>query len=210
VIEPDELLVRRFLEGDPAAFDTLIKRHETRIYNVCLRILGNREDARDAAQDAFLTALRKLDQFRGDAAFTTWMHRVTVNACYDSLRKRKRQPMLRIATDDEHQLEPELGDPEPDHAEGVAGEIDITRALAAIPEGFRVVLVLADVQDLPYEEIARVLEVPLGTVKSRVHRGRVALARAMGLDQPSPSAAGSDRGHLREPDHHRSTSEEER
>jgi RNA polymerase sigma-70 factor (ECF subfamily) len=210
VIEPDEQLVRRYLEGDPAAFDTLLKRHETRIYNICLRILGNREDARDAAQDAFLTALRKLGQFRGDAAFTTLMHRVAVNACYDSLRKRRRQPMLRIASDDDHQLEPELGDPEPDHAEGVAGEIDVTRALAVIPEEFRVVLVLADVHDLPYEEIARVLEIPLGTVKSRVHRGRVALARAMGLaERPSPAGV-TDPEHRREPDPTASASEEER
>jgi RNA polymerase sigma-70 factor, ECF subfamily len=183
--ERDEQLVRRFLGGDVAAFSLLVRRHEARIYHLCLRILADPEDAADAAQDAFLTALRKLDQFRGEAAFTTWMHRVAVNACYDILRKRKRAPMLRaLANDEAGDLEP--GPPHPDHADRVAGSADVATALAAVPEEFRVALVLADVQDLPYDEIARILDVPLGTVKSRVHRGRIALARVMGLDTGEP------------------------
>ena len=205
--EPDEQLVRRYLGGDQAAFATLVERHESRIYNVCLRILGNREDARDATQDSFLTALRKLGQFRGDAAFTTWLHRVAVNACYDSLRKRKRQPMLRLATTEDRDLVPELGPPVPDPADRVAGEVDVARALAGIPEDYRIALVLADVQDLPYEEIARVLDIPLGTVKSRVHRGRVALAREMGLDRGSSV---EERPFGREPPAARPASEEQR
>ena len=177
----DEDLVRRYLSGDTPAFGVLVERHQTRVYNVALRVLGNAEDARDATQDAFVSALRKLGTFRGDAAFTTWMHRVTVNACYDVLRKQRRQPVLRLATESGETL-PELGPPEPDHAESAVGTIDAARALALIPHEYRVALVLADVQDLPYEQIARVLDVPVGTVKSRVHRGRLALARAMGLE----------------------------
>jgi RNA polymerase sigma-70 factor (ECF subfamily) len=190
----DEDLVRRFLSGDAPAFGILVERHQTRVYNVALRVLGNAEDAHDATQDAFLSALRKLGSFRGDAAFTTWMHRVTVNACYDLLRKQRRQPLLRLASD-EGGSPPETGPPVPDHAESSSGTIDAARALAEIPVEYRVALVLADVEDLPYDEISRVLDVPVGTVKSRVHRGRLALARAMGLeDAPTryrrePSAA---------------------
>ena len=91
--EPDEELVRRFLLGETDAFERLVERHRQRVYNLCLRVLGDPEDAADAVQDTFLSVLTKLRQFRGDAAFTTWMHRVAVNACYDLTRKRRRQPL---------------------------------------------------------------------------------------------------------------------
>lgn len=182
--EPDGSLVRRFLEGDGAAFDELVDRHQVRVYNLCLRILGDREDARDAAQDTFMSALRKLGQFRGDAAFTTWLHRVTVNACYDELRKRQRRPMLHVVPEGRDERPREPGPPVQDHADAIAGTLDAGAALQQIPEEFRVALVLADVQDLPYEEIGRILDVPVGTVKSRVHRGRIALARAMAPMEP--------------------------
>ena len=183
--EADEHLVRRYLDGDANAFAILVRRHQARVYNLCLRVIGDPDDAADAAQEAFMTALRKLGQFRGDAAFTTWMHRVTVNACYDLLRKQRRQPLLRLATDDDRP-EAEPGPPIPDHADEVVGTRDAVAALASVPEDFRIALVLADIQDLPYEQIANVLDVPIGTVKSRVHRGRVALARAMGLSPGEP------------------------
>lgn len=176
----DHELIRRYLAGDAGAFATLMQRHQARVYSVCLRVVGNPDDAADAAQDAFVMALRKLGQFRGDSAFTTWMHRVAVNACYDVLRKRARQPMLHVVSGEDSPA-PEPGPPHPDHADEVAGTRDAAAALASVPEEFRVALVLADVQDLPYDEIAKVLDVPVGTVKSRVHRGRLALARAMGL-----------------------------
>ncbi len=189
---PDDLLLRRARGGDPTAFGALVELHQTRIYAVCLRILADPEDARDAAQDAFMTAFRKLEQFRGDAAFGTWLHRIAVNACYDSLRRAKRQPMLHRA---DHNDERALDDapPTPDPADEIAGTIDVARALALIPEDFRVVLVLADIEDLPYEEIARVLDVPVGTVKSRVHRGRVALARALAEPEGVPEASEEER-----------------
>ena len=192
----DEELVRRFLTGDQDAFTILVERHQTRVFNVSLRVLGDPDDARDATQDTFVSMLRKLSQFRGDSAFTTWLHRVTVNACYDILRKRRRQPRLRLV-DDEHDPMPETGPPVADHADAIVGSIDVSRALQQIPEEYRVTLVLADIQDVAYEEIARILDVPIGTVKSRVHRGRIALARAMGLDppgrEPTPAPRSSER-----------------
>jgi len=178
--ERDEDLVRRFRAGEPDAFTDLVRRHQQRVYSLCLRVLGDADAAADVAQDTFIAVLRKLDSFRGDAAFTTWLHRVALNACYDELRKKRRRPMLHIAADDGTQREP--GPPVLDHADEVAGTRDVAAALATIPEEFRVALVLADVQDMAYDRIAHVLDVPIGTVKSRVHRGRLALAAAMGID----------------------------
>ena len=175
----DEDLVRRCRAGETEAFTTLVQRHEARVYNVCLRIVGRPEEARDAAQEALIACWRRLDQFRGDSLFTTWLHRITVNSCYDLLRKRRRQPMLHLAAVDDRALEP--GPPLPDHADQIASSAEVAEALRRVPDEFRAALVLADVEDLPYAEIAAILDVAVGTVKSRVHRGRVALARAMGL-----------------------------
>jgi RNA polymerase sigma-70 factor, ECF subfamily len=186
--DTDERLVRRFQEGSAEAFEVLVQRHGTRVYNLCFRIVGDPEEAADASQDTFLSALRKLNTFRGDSAFTTWLHRVAVNACYDSLRRKRRRPLLQIVRDeDDDRPEPSL--PSPDHADQVVFSVDVGRALMEVPEEFRVVLVLADVQDLPYDEIARVLEIPVGTVKSRVFRGRAALGRALGTARGEPSRA---------------------
>ncbi|HLE45135.1 MAG TPA: sigma-70 family RNA polymerase sigma factor, partial [Methylomirabilota bacterium] len=160
------------------AFGILVERHERRVYNLALRMTGHEEDARDAAQEAFLTALRKLSSFRGEAAFTTWMHRVTVNTCYDLLRKRRRGPLLDRS--EEHEPEPPAA---PDHADATDLSIDVQRALLRVPPDYRIVMILHDVQDLPYEEVAAIVGVPVGTVKSRLHRGRVALARAL-RDRP--------------------------
>jgi RNA polymerase sigma-70 factor, ECF subfamily len=178
--DPDEQLVRRTVEGDQGAFTDLVRRHERRVFAVTMRMLGREEDALDATQDAFLTVFRKIDQFRGESAFTTWLHRIAVNACYDILRKKARQPVLHLAGEDDRM--PEAGPPVADHAGDVAGGIDVARALLEVPEDFRAVLVLADVHDLAYEEIAAILDIPTGTVKSRLHRGRVALARVMGVE----------------------------
>jgi RNA polymerase sigma-70 factor (ECF subfamily) len=183
--ETDEQLVRRFQQGSSAAFEELVSRHGTRVYNLCLRVLGDPDEAADASQDAFLTALRKLHTFRGEAAFTTWLHRVTVNVCYDSLRRKRRRPMLQLVQDEEGER-PDPAPPVPDPSEDVIRSVDVARALREVPDEFRVVLVLADIQDMPYEEISRVLDVPVGTVKSRVFRGRAALGRALGIPAREP------------------------
>lgn len=182
-VEPgDAELVRRFQDGADDAFMALMTRHERRVYNLAYRMLGNPDDARDATQDAFLSCFRHLSTFRGDAAFATWLHRIAVNACYDSLRRRKATISL-----DDHPLEPPSV---ADHADQTATAIDVQRALLDVPPDFRAVLVMHEIQDLPVEEIAAALEVPVGTVKSRLHRGRVALGRALAERSPrEPQAA---------------------
>lgn len=185
---PDAELVRQFLAGDAQAFTELVRRHERRVYSVCLRTLGNAEDAADATQDTLLSVVRKLEGFRGDAAFTTWLHRIAMNVCYDHLRRAQRRPVLHRVLDDELPAH-EAGPPVPDHADAIAEEQLVAAALAQVPEDFRIAIVLADMQDLPYEEIAKVLDLPIGTVKSRVHRGRLALARALGGPTGEPEGA---------------------
>jgi RNA polymerase sigma-70 factor (ECF subfamily) len=178
----DQELVARFQDGDEGAFTLLMQRHERRVYNLAYRMLGGPEDARDATQDAFLSCFRHLPAFRGDAAFSTWLHRIAINACYDLARRRKPAASL----DNDLVEPPATGD----HAERAAAAADVQRALLEIPADFRVVLILHELQDLPLDEIAQALEVPVGTVKSRLHRGRVALGRVLAGDQPrEPQAA---------------------
>jgi len=182
---PDAELVARASGGDDRAFAELVKRHERRVYNVTYRLLGREEDARDATQDTFLSCYRRLSSFRGDAAFTTWLHRIAVNASYDMLRRRKGT----VLGQDELPEPP----PEPNHSDRAAAAVDVQRALSQVPLEYRAVLVLCDIQGLAYDDAAEILDVPLGTVKSRLHRGRIALGRALGV-QP-----GEPRGVQREP-----------
>jgi len=183
--EPDDSeLVRGFQGGDDHAFAALMARHERRVYNLAYRMLGNSEDARDATQDAFLSCFRHLSTFRGDSAFGTWLHRIAVNACYDALRRRRETLSL-----DDRPTEPA---PQRDHADQTASAIDIQRALLTVPPDFRVVVVMHEIQDMPIEDVAAILGLPTGTVKSRLHRGRVALGRALSAGEAAerePEAA---------------------
>jgi RNA polymerase sigma-70 factor (ECF subfamily) len=188
----DEVLLAAHLRGDPAAFGQLVARHERRIYGLCLRILANREDAEDATQEAFVAALRKASSFRRAAAFSTWLYRIAVNAATDQARRRGR---ARLAA-----LDPEDAglavDPGGELGEVVAAAVTVQTALAQVPEEFRVAVVLCDLYRLPYADAAQILEVPVGTVKSRVFRGRAALAERLASnpettpDRPSLRVAG--------------------
>jgi RNA polymerase sigma-70 factor (ECF subfamily) len=177
----DRGLVRRFQAGDRTAFVELMERHERRVYNLAYRMLGSAEDARDASQDAFLSCYRNLARFRGDSTFGTWLHRIAVNACYDVLRKR---PL--VVSMDALSLEP----PVSDHADRAGAAADVHRALQAVPPEFRSVLIMFELLDMPLDEIAAALEIPVGTVKSRLHRGRAALGRVLSKPSggPRPSA----------------------
>ena len=185
--ESDEELIRRHVGGDRAAFGVLVERHQQRVYNLAFRMLGRPEDAADATQDTFVTCMAKLAGFRGASSFTTWLHRVTVNTCYDSLRKRAREVPV-------EEQEESAGTAVADPADASATAVDVQRALLSVPEEFRAVLVLHDVQGVPYEAIAEALGTPIGTIKSRLHRGRVALGRALRGEQREGSPASNRRG----------------
>ncbi len=162
-----------------------MRRHERRVYNLAYRMLGNAEEARDAAQETFLSCFRNLERFRGESAFSTWLHRIAVNVCYDALRKRAGSPVEAIRFPEPL--------PAPDHSDQSAMSIDVQRALLAVSPEFRAVLILHEIQDVSVDEIAAALNLPVGTVKSRLHRGRVALGRALSgepEDTRPPSKAG--------------------
>ena len=181
----DESLLAAHLKGDPRAFGELVSRHERRIYGLCLRILGNREDAEDAAQEAFLAALRKGASFRRAAAFSTWLYRIAVNAATDQARRRGRARLTALDPEDAG-LPTTPGD---DLGEAVASAVAVQTALSQVPEEFRVAVVLCDLYRIPYADAAQILEIPVGTVKSRVYRGRLALAQQLGGAGRSPEVA---------------------
>ncbi|MGW0772978.1 RNA polymerase sigma factor SigM [Streptomyces sp. NPDC002835] len=171
----DQELLARHVDGDPDAFGELVRRHRDRLWAVALRTLGDREEAADAVQDALVSAFRAAHTFRGQSAVTTWLHRITVNACLDRARKtasRRTSPV-----DDPERLE-QLLEPH-ESAEAPVERHDLHRellaALARLPVDQRAALVLVDMQGYPVAEAARVLEVPTGTVKSRCARGRARL-----------------------------------
>jgi RNA polymerase sigma-70 factor, ECF subfamily len=171
----DAALVADFLAGDEQAFDALVARHERRVYAICYRYFGNTSDAEDATQDTFLTLLRRASTYAGTAAFSTWLYRVATNACNDLARRRARRP--RSAGTDVERLADwaAAGDPLGDRELGV----DLERALATLEPATRTAIILHDVRGLPYEEIATQLDLPVGTVKSRIHRGHARLAETL-------------------------------
>ena len=185
----DAVLSTAASTGDRTALDVLLDRHVDRIHAVCRRICGP-DDAFDATQDALISITRSIDRFDGQCAFTTWMHRVATNAALDELRRRKRRPDP-VAPDPESVIaltpSSRSGDPE-----RVVDRLDLDAALARLPDEFRVAVVLRDVSDLDYAEIAAALEVPIGTVRSRISRGRAALARELGNHDHPSDVQGSD------------------
>jgi RNA polymerase sigma-70 factor (ECF subfamily) len=183
---PDEAnLLARVRKGDLAAFNLLVEHYQTAIFNLCLRMLGTPQAAEDATQETFLAAYRHLDKFRG-GSFRSWLFRITANACYDELRRRKARAASSLdetAGEGERRFDAPDTSPSPtDRAEQAELRDVLARALAAIPADQRLAVTLSDVQGLDYAEIAEVMQCSLGTVKSRIARGRVRL-RAILLAQ---------------------------
>ena len=185
-------LVEGALGGDRAAMDRLLRQHYDRVYAVCRRITGNDADAADASQEALMSIVRSLGKFDGRSTLSTWVYRIATNASLDELRRRRRRPVA-ILDHDDHDERHSAGSGREDptalpRVEAVADRLRLDAALAAIPEDFRVPIVLRDVADLDYAEIADTLGIPVGTVKSRIARGRAALAhqlRSGNRDDPS-------------------------
>lgn len=168
----ERILILRSRAGDLEAYDDLVGIYQDRVYQIAYRLTGNREDAWDAAQEALIRAYQGLRSFRGDAGFGTWLYRITVNAALDVVRRRPPRA---------HDLDP-MGIAADDPAlEAARRDVQrrIHQAIAALPPGQRAAVVLRDVQGLSYEEIARIQQVPVGTVRSRLARARETLRRRL-------------------------------
>ncbi|MDC7337978.1 RNA polymerase sigma factor SigM [Streptomyces lydicus] len=174
-IPTDADLLALHVKGDPDAFGEIVRRHRDRLWAVALRTLGDREEAADAVQDALVSAYRAAHTFRGQSAVTTWLHRITVNACLDRARKAASRRTSPVAETErlEQLLEPEESAEAPAEREDLHREL--FRALRTLPEEQRAALVLVDMQGYPVAEAAEILDIPTGTVKSRCARGRARL-----------------------------------
>ncbi|MBF8188214.1 RNA polymerase sigma factor SigM [Nonomuraea sp. K274] len=168
----DAELLTAHINGDPHAFSEIVKRHRDRMWAVALRTLGDPDEAADAVQDAFVSAYRKAATFRGEAAVTTWLHRIVVNACLDRMRRKSVRPVA----DDELIEAAERETPLPDQTVEREVSMEVSAALKLLPSDQRAALVLVDMMGYSVEDAAQVLNVPSGTVKSRCARGRAKLA----------------------------------
>ena len=181
----DRELLARHAAGDRAAFGLIVERHRDRLWRVALRTLGDPDDAADAVQDALLSAYRAAGSFRGDAAVTTWLHRITVNACLDLVRRRASRPSVALDDELDHGEEPAGPD--------LLGEretaAEILAALRQIGPEQAAAVVLVDIEGFPVAQVAEMLDVPVGTVKSRCARGRARLAALLGHLGNPPSSA---------------------
>jgi RNA polymerase sigma factor (sigma-70 family) len=178
-------LIRDAKKGDLNAFNTLVLAYQGIVYNTALRILGDENLAADASQEAFISAFRALNAFRG-GSFRAWLLRTVTNACYDELRRKQRRPTAPLEPEDENGEEIEtplwLTDPGLSPEEQLdQAELDhaIQHCLENLPTDFRAVVILADIQGLAYEEIAIAVRKPLGTIKSRLARARLRLRECM-------------------------------
>ncbi len=185
----DEELLVAHGRGDRRAFGELVARHERRIYGLCLRILGNRQDAEDATQEAFLAALRRADSFRREAAFSTWLFRIAINAATDQARRRGRARTVPLEMEEVAERGPSAGDP----SGAVPSALAVQAALRRVPEDFRATLVLCDLYGFPHAQAAEILEIPVGTVKSRLFRGRLALGELLAETEARPGGGRRDR-----------------
>lgn len=194
-MKTDVELVAGARAGDRDALDTLLRRHYDRVNAICRRVLGSSRDADDAAQEAMISIVRGLGSFDGRAAFTTWLYRIATNAALDEVRKRNRRPALHVVED-----RPDDADPVAHRQlDAVADRLAIDEAVADLPEDFRAAVVLRDLCDLDYAEIADVLGVPIGTVKSRIARGRHHLLQTLDAgnrirpgERPTPAASNDE------------------
>lgn len=166
-------LIARLQKRDEAAFEELIRQYEKKVYTLCFRMCGNSEDAEEAAQDAFLALWRGIDRFRQEPSLSTWIYRLATNACIDTLRRRKKQSGS-VSLDDE-ELFVDAVDTSPQPQETVEHRETqklLQEGLSALPEEYRKVLILREIEGLSYTEIAESASIELGTVKSRISRGR--------------------------------------
>lgn len=180
MVSTDEELVTAARSGDREAMNTLLSRHHARIFAICRRIAGNEADAADASQEALIAIVRRLDRFDGRSSFSTWSYRVATNACLDELRRRKRRPEPTDPVDLPVDAEND------DLGELLGTQMEVHDALDQLPERYRAPVAMRDLADMEYSEIAIALDLPPGTVRSRIARGRAALYEILGT-KPDPT-----------------------
>ena len=196
--EQEYLIVQRVLEGDTNAFEELVLEYEKKVYNVALRMLNNSEDAADMTQEAFIKAYNSLSGFRGDSKFSVWLTRIVSNLCLDFMRSRNRRPTVSLSMEDEDGEDVQLDIADTSQSPEQLLERSLTResvrrGLQSLPEDYREILLLREIQGLSYDEIAAALDIEVGTVKSRIFRGRKKLCDYLIKDGNIPEFVSSGR-----------------
>ena len=185
--DSDANLVARSLEGDLPSFERLVSRYQNKIMGYSARMLSDHDEAEDVAQEVFIKAYRSLESFRGESSFSTWLYRIATNLCIDRLRKKKRSPQQAYSLDEPIDKDEDKGGREvPDYSAEPTRAVEreelrlrVREMVAEMPEKLRAVLVMCDMQGMAYEDIAKVLDVPIGTVKSRLFHARADLGRRL-------------------------------
>lgn len=185
--EQEVAVVQSVIDGDTNAYEVLVKEYEKNVYNMALRMTGNREDAADMSQEAFIRAYNSLKLYRGDSKFSVWLYRIVSNVCLDFLRSKNRRPTvsLSIENDDGDDVELDIADEEqmPERIiEKRLARDAVHRGLASILPEQREAFLLREMQGLSYEEIAEVTGIEIGTVKSRIYRARKKLCKFLSED----------------------------
>lgn len=172
-MQGDELLLRRACKGGVQAFEELMQSHESRIYAIALRMMGNREDAQDCAQEAMVRIYRAMGSFKGQSALATWIYRITMNTCLDELRRRKARKVTSLDSLVDNGWSPtDTGDTPEEHGLRVEKQNALNQAIQSLPDDMRAAIILRDVKGYSYDEIASILDANVGTIKSRISRGR--------------------------------------
>ena len=185
----DDMLIQRSQQGDRSAFDTLIHKHEARAYQYAYRLTRNEEEACDVVADAFVRVYNALQNFKGQSAFSTWLYRILTNCFLDQRKKDKSRPVSQLESviqTAEGELERQVESPDPsplEETERVERERSIEGAVAQLPEYQRAMIVMYHAEMMSYEEIAASLDLPIGTVKSRLNRARISLRELLMKDE---------------------------
>lgn len=194
----EEILIRKASKGDSSAFETLVVTYEKGVYNLAFRLVGDREDAMDITQDVFLKAFQALPRFRGDSRFSTWIYRVCVNASLDHLRKKQKQPSRSLDEPlalKESSVTREVADENENVEDSVEVKFlssDVMATLKELDPAHRAIILLSDVQGYSYQEIADILGLSMGTVKSRLHRARNMVRKLLPAEQFTASSVKYD------------------
>lgn len=181
MVDNDRILLEKAKSGDINAFEKLVEAYQKKIYNICLRMIGNADDAYDLAQEVLIRIYKSINGFKEQSSLSTWVYRITTNVCLDEIRKRKLKRTVSLDQDirlDDSEIKREIvsDDPPPDElAEKKEIKKTVASAINLLNEEHRTVIVLRDIQGFSYEEIAKITNCPEGTVKSRINRARQAL-----------------------------------